>query len=190
MNTISAINHTLLSQSIKDEFAVIEGQIGFVPNLFSYIANSSNMLHAFFSMSKAFDASSFNASEREIIQLTTSQVNRCQYCLAGHSYFAHLQGIDESLIAGIVSGKGITDTKYSALYTLCKSMVSSRGDVALSIVNDFFAQGYTQAQFIELTMGIAIKTFTNLVSKVANIEIDEKFAEFTAASALEQSCMA
>ncbi|WNC70788.1 carboxymuconolactone decarboxylase family protein [Thalassotalea psychrophila] len=172
---INAVRFEQLSDDVKHEFNLVRGHLGFVPNLFSYIAHSTSMLYVFFTLSKAFENSSFTPTEREIIQLTTSKVNECNYCLAGHSYFAKLQGINHSVVVGILSGTGIENKKLSALYLLCQSMVATRGDVPSALLSDFFEQGYSRSQFIDLTMGISLKTFTNLVSKVADIEIDENF---------------
>lgn len=173
--SINAVCVKQLSDDVKHEFNLVSQHLGFVPNLFTYIAHSTNMLYVFFTLSKAFENSSFTPTEREIIQLTTSKVNECNYCLAGHSYFAKLQGIEDSVVVGILSGTGIVNQKLSALYLFCQSMVATRGDVPSALISDFFEQGYSRSQFIELTMGIALKTFTNLVSKVANIDIDESF---------------
>lgn len=175
MKPLNPVNENNLNAETNTVFATTKQALGFVPNIYKYIAHSEHIFKQFNQMNSAFASSGFNATERELIQLSTSNVNQCSYCIAGHKYFAHVQNISSDIVNEILTAKPLKDAKLDALNQLCLALVSQRGSIDNSLINTFLDEGYSQAQFIELIMGISLKTFTNLLSKSAAIEIDEEF---------------
>lgn len=87
---------TARSPADKLLFAV-EDMLGFVPNVFATLAESEPALRAFIQLNTQFSESGFNATERELIQTVVSVENQCSYCVAGHTTFASMQGVDASI---------------------------------------------------------------------------------------------
>ncbi|WP_260679293.1 carboxymuconolactone decarboxylase family protein [Thalassomonas sp. M1454] len=175
MKLLNPVTQQQLSKDSAAVFTQTKQALGFVPNLYRYIALSDDIFKQFSQMNNAFANSSFSALERELIQLTTSKVNQCNYCLAGHVYFSKQQNLNPDLIKSILSTDKLEDRKLDALNCLCRALVKERGSISEELISNFLEQGYNQAQFIELIMGICLKTFTNLLSKSAEIDIDQEF---------------
>jgi uncharacterized peroxidase-related enzyme len=161
----------------RDILAEIEGMAGFVPNVFGLIANSPNALAALHAMNGFFKGSSFTPQEQEIIALATSVENRCSYCVAGHTTFAHALCVDPSVIEDVREARETTDNKAESLRLFVTRVVREKGAVSKQEVASFVAQGYTESQIFELLIGVATKMVTNFASKLANIPIDAAFAE-------------
>ncbi len=68
--------------------------LGFVPNLYGVLAESPATLEAYVTLGSILDRSaSFTATERQIVLLTASFENGCDYCMAAHSAIAGMQRV-------------------------------------------------------------------------------------------------
>lgn len=150
-------------------------QLGFVPNLLGVMAEAPAALEAYLSLSGLFDKTSFSATERQLILLSVSQTNGCDYCLAAHSAIAGMQKVPPEVIAAARSGGDIPDAKLDALSKLAKSVAEARGWPEQALVEAFFAAGYTSANYLELIVGVTMKTLSNYVNHQAGTPIDEAF---------------
>jgi len=156
----------------------IQGMLGFVPNVFAVIAESAPALGAFVELNNRLSASSFDATEREIIQLATSAENRCTYCVAGHTAFAHMQDVSSDVVNAVRNDEPIADPRLEALNQFVRSLVRSGGMVPQSELDEFLDAGYTKAQVLEVILGICVKTFSNLANNVIGIPLDDEFKPF------------
>ncbi len=63
-------------------------KMGFVPNLYAHLANAPAVLEAYLGLGAQFDKTSFSPVERQIVLLTVSVENGCEFCVAAHSMIA------------------------------------------------------------------------------------------------------
>jgi uncharacterized peroxidase-related enzyme len=152
--------------------------LGFVPNLFGVLAESPAALAAFATLNAQFTKSSFNPTERELIALTVSTENQCGYCVAGHSAFAAMQGVDEGTVRALRDGKPILDRRLETLRRFTQALVRQRGMVSETEVERFLDAGYTQRQLLEVILGICVKVMSNLTNNAVGIPLDEAFAPY------------
>jgi uncharacterized peroxidase-related enzyme len=152
--------------------------LGFVPNLFGVLAESPAALAAFATLNAQFTKSSFNPTERELIALTVSTENQCGYCVAGHSAFAAMQGVDEGTVRALRDGKPILDRRLETLRRFTQALVRQRGMVSETEVERFLDAGYTQRQLLEVILGICVKVMSNLTNNAVGIPLDETFAPY------------
>lgn len=157
----------------------VEQQLGFVPNIFAVIAESTPALKAFAELNAQFAESSFNATSREIIQTATSVENQCSYCVAGHTAFAVAQNVSAEVIEAVRNNQPIDDQKLEALNQFTRLVVQNKGMISEKTVRDFLAAGYTHKQLLEVILGICAKMFSNLANNVIGIPLDEKFADYS-----------
>lgn len=157
---------------------IVEDMIGFVPNVFGVIAESSPALQAFVQLNEQFAKSAFDATSREIIQTAASVENQCTYCVAGHSAFADKQNISRDVIEAVRNNQQIADSKLEALNQFTRSLVNTKGMIPETELRRFLAAGYTQAQVLEVILGICVKTFSNLANNVIGIPLDDAFAGY------------
>lgn len=66
-----------------------KAQLGFVPNMYAAMANSPGLLETYVGGYDRFRKDSeFTPAEQEVVFLTISRFNRCEYCMAAHSMLA------------------------------------------------------------------------------------------------------
>lgn len=148
---------------------------GFVPNILAIFAEEPAVLRGYLSMSEAFDSSSLDNRERQIVQLAAGVANRCHYCVAAHSTIAPHAGVGESTIAAIRAGEIPSDARDAALAQLTRALVEKRGFLSEANQEAFFAVGYGKAQLLAVVFGVAMKTLTNYVNHIAETPLDPPF---------------
>lgn len=158
--------------------SAVEKQIGFIPNVFAVIAESSAGLKAFIELNEQFSQSAFNATSREIIQTATSVENQSNYCVAGHSAFADMQSVSDDVIDAVRNNQTIADTKLEALNQFTRLLVRNRGQVTSTQLKKFLDAGYTNQHVFEVMLGISIKTLTNFANNVVETPLDDQFSTY------------
>lgn len=149
--------------------------LGFVPNLYGALAAAPALLKAYTTVSQIFDGSSLSPTERQVVLLTTSFENRCEYCMAAHSAIAGMQKVPEDVIAALRSGEALADPKLQALRELTRTAVRERGWVPESDVQAFLDAGYGRQQVLEVVLGIGLKTMSNFTNHLSETPLDDAF---------------
>lgn len=75
-----------LPSDLRDRILAIQGKTGFVPNVFLTLAHRPDELRAFMAYHDTLmeKDSGLTKAEREMIVVTTSALNDCQYCVIAH----------------------------------------------------------------------------------------------------------
>lgn len=167
-----------VNEEIKDLFQEKEETQGFVPNIFAVVAESVPALLAYENMSKKFSECPFTAAEKETIEIVTSIENNCKYCVAGHSAFAAMQNVPEEIIKALRKGSPVEDPRIEALANFTRKFIRSRGKLSNKDIILFFDAGFTRAQFIDVALGISLKTFTNYISNAVSLPLDAAFEAY------------
>ena len=120
-----------------------EAKLGFVPNMYTYMANLPGVLAGYLSTYEAFrETTGFTPAEQETVFLTISRVNGCTYCLAAHSMLADKKsGVPADCLAALREGKPLPDEKLNAVATFTEAMVISRGSPGKEAVDAFPRRG-------------------------------------------------
>lgn len=158
-------------------FDNLKKALGFVPNLYAAIAYSENGLTKYLAYQNA--KTTLSNKEKEAVNLIVSQVNGCVYCLSAHTVIGKMNGFNDDQVLDIRSGKA-TDTKLNALVKLAASITKNRGNADAALVDDFYAQGYTNENLIDLILQVSDKTAMNYLHNLIQIPVD-----FPIAAALE-----
>ncbi len=149
---------------------------GFIPNLLGVMAESPATLSAYLTIGQTFDHSSFSATERQVVILTASRFNECDYCMAAHSVVAGMQKVPADVIDAIRNDRPINDRKLEALRVFTTTAIEKRGWLSTDDITAFIAAGYTKAQVLEVILGISFKTLSNYVNHIAETPLDDAFA--------------
>jgi len=149
--------------------------LGFVPNLYATFAESPQLLKAYLSISQALDQGTFTPTERQIVLLTTSFANQCDYCMAAHSTIAGMQQVPADVVSALRDGTPLADAKLEALRQFTAKLVEQRGWVDPTDVDAFIAAGYTKAQVLEAILGVGMKTLSNYTNHIAKPALDDAF---------------
>ena len=148
-----------------------------VPNLYATFAHSETALPTYLAFQNA--KSSLMGKAREVVNLVTSQVNKCEYCLAAHTALGGMVGFTSEQIIEIRHGHASFDPKFDALARLTKSVVESRGHIDPALLDGFFAAGWTKENLVDAIVIMGDKTVSNYLHGVTKVPVD-----FTPAPAL------
>lgn len=150
----------------RDALAALERNVGFIPNLAGAIAGSPTALTGFVGMQSALRGSRLTALEREVVGLTVSRHNRCEYSLAAHSKFASIAGGSDALIAALRAGETLDDERLERVRAFAESVLVERGHVA-AVLDD--------EETLEVLTQIAYTTLANFAADVSGAPIDDAF---------------
>ncbi|MGG9971846.1 carboxymuconolactone decarboxylase family protein [Ferruginibacter sp. SUN002] len=143
--------------------------LGFVPNLYAVIGYSENGLGRYLAYQGA--KTTLSNKEKEAVNLIVSEVNNCLYCKSAHTVLGKMNGFTDDQLLDIRRGKA-TDAKLNALVKLAASITKNRGRVDAALVDDFYAQGYTNESLIDLILQVSDKTAMNYLHNLTQIPVD------------------
>jgi uncharacterized peroxidase-related enzyme len=169
--------HTTASapEPARDALARLEQAIGFVPNLAATIAGSPVAIQGFVGMQSALRSSSLTPVEREVVGLTVSLENTCDYSMAAHSTFAEKLGAPEDVVGALRAGTALPDARLEALHAFVRAALRERGHVGAAETQALLDAGYTTEQALEALTQVAYTTLANLVANVADTPVDAAF---------------
>jgi uncharacterized peroxidase-related enzyme len=159
-------------------FEQMKKRIGKVPNLYATIGYSSHALKAFLDFEGNLNQGIFNGKQREAIALVVSEINHCEYCLAGHTLAAIRNGLSQDDTIAIRKG-GSDDVKLDAIIKLAKSVTETKGHPEEQYLEAFYNAGFDEAGLMDLIGLVTVRVFTNYVFATTAIPVD-----FPAAPAL------
>ena len=145
--------------------------LGVIPNFFSLIARSPDVLNAEANM-QAVLGKSLGHDTRERLHIMTAEVNGCNYCLSVHIYvggkFNHLSKEEMELNRQGHS----TDPKADAALQFGYKVAKSRGHVTDADFEAVRAAGFTDEQIIDIVAETAFSFTTNLFNNTFKTDID------------------
>lgn len=156
----------------------VQKNYGFVPNLMGNMAHAPVTARAYLALGQLVAESSFDATEQQVILLTVSRYNACEYCVGAHSAISAMQKLPADVIESIRSDEPIADEKLEALRVFTRKMVDQRGWLSDADIGSFLAAGYDQHQILEVVLGVAMKTISNYTNHIAGTTLDKAFADF------------
>jgi len=163
--------------------SVLEGAskaLGFVPNLYAKMAESPTVLNAYMALADLFEKSSLSKTEQQVVLLSASVVNGCEFCVAAHSVVAkNMVGVDAPIVDAIRNGTTLPDAKLEALAVFTRATVAERGWVSGAPVDAFIAAGFTAQQALDVVLGVTMKTLTNYTNHVTETQVNAEFAAET-----------
>jgi AhpD family alkylhydroperoxidase len=170
MTTINVPTREEVSPANAAIFDKLKSSLGRVPNLYATLAHSEHALGSYLAFQNA--KSSITGKAREVVNLVASQVNGCEYCLAAHTVIGQKVGFTDEQILEIRTGKASFDSKLDALARLVKDIVINRGHANQTLVEAFFAAGWTKGNLVDAIVVIGDKTVTNYLHATTRVPVD------------------
>jgi len=164
-------------EAARASLAEAKKRFGFLPNLLGVMSEAPTLLKAYRTLSGIFEESSLNASERQVVLLTTSYQNGCEYCVAAHSVIATMQKVPGDVVQAIRDDKPIADRRLEALRRFTAAVVTSRGWPSDEETAAFLKAGYARQQVLEVVLGVGFKTLSNYTNHIAETPLDEAFSK-------------
>jgi len=169
MTTFTVPTREQVSENNQAIFDNLQKALGFVPNLYATIGYSKNGLERFLAYQNA--KTTLSNKEKEAVNLIVSQVNNCVYCQSAHLVLGKMNGFSDEQLLDIRKGKA-TDAKLNALVQLAAEITKTRGEANPTLVDAFFAQGYTNENLVDLILLISDKTAMNYLHNLTKVPVD------------------
>jgi uncharacterized peroxidase-related enzyme len=162
--------HTLETAPLdsRQDLIGVKQKFGRIPNFFAVAAESPAAIDAYVSLSNIFKIAGLTPSEQQIVILTASVENKCEYCVAAHSRGAKMAGVDEATIAAISNRTPLDNPKIEALRRLVSQIVDKRGWLSDADVQAFLDQGYSKSQLLDVIVGVSMKTLSNYINHLTD----------------------
>ena len=159
-----------VSPQNQEIFDTLKKNVGFVPNLYATFAHSESALGNYLTFQNG--KSSLKAKEREVVNLVVSQINECLYCQSAHTALGKMNGFTDEQILELRGGSASFDPKLDALVKVAKAITETKGRPEGSVVENFFAAGYSKGNLVDVILVIGDKIISNYLYGVGNMPID------------------
>ena len=150
-------------------FDTLNKALGFVPNLYATIAYSENGLGRYLAYQNA--KTTLSNKEKEAVNLVVSEVNKCIYCKSAHTLIGKMNGFTDEQLLDIRREKA-DRPKLNALVKLAASITRNRGNADAALIDDFYAQGYTNENLVDLILQVSDKTAMNYLHNLTQVPVD------------------
>jgi len=152
-------------------------QTGMVPNMYENMANFPALLETYGNGYNLFrKEGGFTPVEQEVIFLTISKENGCDYCMAAHSIVADMiSKVPVEVTEAIRNDTRIPDAKLNILSKFTSSMLLKRGRPSEEDVQEFLMADYTEKHILAIILAISVKTISNYSNHIFQTEVDTMF---------------
>ncbi len=175
MTTFPIHSSETAPEASKPILTAVQKNFGFVPNLIRVLAEAPAAAETYTTVMGIFQGSSLSNAEQQTVLLSVSFANKCDYCMAAHTTIAGMKDVPVEIIEALRSGTTLPDTKLDALAVLTRSVVETRGWPTDDAKEAFFTAGYGTQQYLEVIVGVSLKTLSNYVNHAADTPLDGAF---------------
>lgn len=157
-----------------------QSKLGFVPNMYQHMAKAPGVLDTYLHGYDLFrNHSGFEPPEQEVVFLTISRENGCDYCMAAHSMLADKASqVPQEVTQALRDDKPIPDERLAALAQFTRTMFHTRGNPSPDDVAAFLAAGYREPHILQIVLAMAVKTLSNYSNHVNHPPVDDVFADY------------
>ena len=172
------IEHLEISEQSQELLDSTQKNLGFVPNMYTKMAGNTSTLDSYIYSYDSFRKhSGFSSVEQEVVFLSVSYFNNCEYCMAAHSFVGDMMcKVPTEITDAIRNNEVIPDSKLYALSIFTKVMVEKKGWASQKDLDAFFEAGYDESHVLGVITGIAVKTLSNYSNHLTQPEVDAAFA--------------
>ena len=155
-------------------YAQIKKAVGNVPNAYAAIgAHRPAALKAVLQADSVLAATgSLSRKDLETIKLVVSEAAGCDYCVAAHSLLGKMAGLAPEDLKRIRAGQLTGETRRDALADFVRNLVRTSGTISDTEFSAIKAAGYTDAELVDISLAIAVITFTNVFNRINDTAID------------------
>ena len=152
---------------------------GFLPNLVASLANAPTALEAYLTVAEINSRSGLTLAEREVVQITAAGIHGCGFCVAGHTAVALKKAqLDPALVEAVRSQAPLSDPKLDAVARFAREVIASRGAVTDAQFAAFRSAGYSEANALEVILGVSLATLCNFANNLAQNELNPELAAY------------
>jgi AhpD family alkylhydroperoxidase len=151
-------------------------QFGFLPSPVARAAESPALLKHMMASFAAFERSSLNATEREVVAMTVAFEVGCHYCMAMHS--ALLSREAPQLVAAARAGAPLPDARLQTLASFVRALLAHHGHVPAETSRALSAAGFSAQQALDAVLGTSVYLLSTYTNILTDAPLDAAFAAF------------
>jgi uncharacterized peroxidase-related enzyme len=152
---------------------------GFLPNLVRLLANAPVALEAYQTLSAINARGGLGLPEREAVQITAAATHGCGFCVAGHTAIAYKKAeLNEAVVGALRNGVAGPDPRLNAVADFARAVIATRGAVDDRDLKTFKAAGFSDANALEVVLGVSLATLCNFANNLGQPELNPELAPF------------
>lgn len=166
-------------EAAKEALKTVQTNNGFIPNLIGVLANAPTALETYRTVGGINQRNSLTPTEREVVQITAAVTNGCGFCVAGHTAISIKQiKMPEDLLQALRNTTPIDDPKLNTLAKFTLAVIERKGKVGQTLLDEFFAAGYSQQNALDVVLGVSLATLCNYANNLAETPINPELQPF------------
>lgn len=151
-------------------------ELGFLPNHLVALADSPAALRGYQALSDLFAKSSLSPIEQQVVALTVSMENECEFDVAAHSTIARgTTKVPGPIVDALRKNGKLPDVRLDALAVFVRSVIRGHGWVTESTVKTFVDAGYDRKQLLDVILGVSMKTLSNFTNNILATPVNKEF---------------
>jgi len=171
MSRIEPIEREMATGRSRELLDHVESKMGMLPNFYRTMANSSAVLEGYTCLHDALEDGVLPAKLCEEIALTVSQVNRSEYCLAGHTALGKTLGLSDDEIMDSRRCQS-SDKRVEVVLQFARDVVEKHGWVSDEDVRRLREVGYEDREISEMIGWIVLSIFGDYFTQITQTEVD------------------
>lgn len=166
-------------EAAKEALQAVKNNNGFIPNLIGVLANAPTALETYRTVGAINQRTSLTPTEREVVQITAAVANGCGFCVAGHTAISIKQiKMPDELLQALRKATPIQDNKLDTLARFTLAVINTKGKVGETLLNEFFAVGYTQQNALDVGLGVSLASLCNYANNLADTPINPELQPY------------
>ena len=166
-------------EEAKERLQRAEKNNGFLPNLVRLLANAPVALETYQTGSGINATSGLTLAEREAVQITAAATHGCGFCVAGHTAIAYKQaGLTDNVVEALRANQSVPDARLNAVAVFTRAVIRSRGNVDDKELEAFRAAGFTDANALEVVLGVSLATLCNFANNLGRPPLNEQLQPY------------
>ena len=171
MPRLHAIDPAQATGLAKDLLDQTQAQLGRVPNLYRAMANAPAALDGYLQFRASLLKGQLGARVREQLALAIAESNDCGYCVSAHVFRGRKMGIEVAELEANRRGQS-ADPKTSAALGFAQALTRRGGEVSGPELARVREAGWSDLEIGEIAAHVALNSFSNLFSHLAQPELD------------------
>ena len=169
-----------LPDDIRSRLTKVQEKSGFLPNIFVALARRPDEFRAFFAYHDALlerQSGKLTKADKEMIIVTTSAINDCQYCVIAHGAILRIRAKDPLLadqVAVNYRKADLPEAKRAMLDFACQVATHS-AEVSDAHIESLMAHGYNREDVWDIIAITAFFAMSNRLANVASIRPNPEF---------------
>lgn len=152
---------------------------GFLPNLVASLANAPTALETYLTVAEINGRSGLSLAERETVQITAAAIHGCGFCVAGHTAVALKKAqLAAPLVDALRDQRRVADARLNAVAEFTRAVIATRGAVPDDALATFRAAGFSDANALEVVLGVSLATLCNFANNLAQNELNPQLAAY------------